>query len=184
VARHWAALLQDYFGLFLYRQRPLRMAAITTRGKVLTEIYGEANRRSPGGTNVPSGLVLPTPAGMATALRQLALVVSGEAGRSAVAVEGRWDGTIEDPDLGTRRFELQLRTEGGRLAGTLTTWRGKVEVKAPVRDVGFDRGNVRFTADQQGTSYHFKGTLEGNTVTGAIDRAGKPSARFTLTFVE
>ena len=24
VARHWAALLQDYFGLFLYRQRPLQ----------------------------------------------------------------------------------------------------------------------------------------------------------------
>ena len=38
-----------------------------------------------------------------------ALVVSGEAGRAAVAVEGRWNGTIEDPDLGTRRFELQLR---------------------------------------------------------------------------
>jgi hypothetical protein len=184
VARHWAALLQDYLGLFLYRQRPLRMAAITTRGKVLTEIYGEANRRSPGGTSVPSGLVLPTPAGMATGLRQLALVVSGEAGRAAVAVEGRWNGTIEDPDLGTRRFELQLRTEGGRLAGTLTTWRGKIEVKAPVREAGFDRGSFRFTADHQGTAYHFKGTLEGNTVTGAIERAGKPPARFTLTFVE
>jgi hypothetical protein len=85
---------------------------MSPRGKVLTEIYGEANRRSPGGTSVPSSLVLPTPAGMAAGLRQLALVVSGEAGRAAVAVEGRWDGTIEDPDLGTRRFELQLRTRG------------------------------------------------------------------------
>ncbi len=139
VARHWAALLQDYFGLFLYRQRPLRMVAISPRGKVLTEIYGEANRRSPGGTNVPSSLVLPTPASMASELRLMALVVSGEAGRAAVAVEGRWDGTIEDPDLGTRRFDLQLRSEGGRLVGTLTTWRGKIEVKAPVREIGFDR---------------------------------------------
>ena len=184
VARHWAALLQDYFGLFLYRQRPLRMAALTARGKVLTEIYGEANRRSPGGTSVPTGLVLPTSTAMAEGLRQLALVVSGEAGRAAVAVEGRWNGTIEDPDLGTRRFELQLRGEGGRLAGTLTTWRGKIEVKAPVRDIGFDRGSVRFTVDQQGTAYRFKGTLEGNTVTGAIERAGKAPASFTLTFVE
>jgi hypothetical protein len=184
VARHWAALLQDYVGLFLYRQRPLRMASLGSRGQVLTDIYAEANRRSPGGTSVPSGLVLPTPAGMAAGLRQLALVVSGEAGRAAVAVEGRWDGTIEDPDLGTRRFELLLRTEGGRLGGTLTTWRGKIEVKAPVRDIGFDRGSVRFTADQQGTAYHFKGTLEGNTVTGAIERAGKSPARFSLTFVE
>jgi hypothetical protein len=184
VARHWAALLQDYFGLFLYRQRPLKVVALSPRGKVLTEIYAEANRRSPGGTGVPSSLVLPTPAGMAAGLRQMALVVSAEAGRAAVAVEGRWDGTMEDPDLGTRRFELQLRSEGGRLAGTLTTWRGRIELKAPVRDIGFDRGNVRFTVDQQGTAYHFKGTLEGNTVTGTIERAGKSPAKFTLQFVE
>jgi hypothetical protein len=184
VARHWAALLQDYFGLFLYRQRPLRMVALSPRGKVLTEIYAEANRRTPGGTVVPTSLVLPTPAGMAERLRQMALVVSAETGRAAVAVEGRWDGTMEDPDLGTRRFELQLRSEGGRLAGTLTTWRGKIELKAPVRDIGFDSGNVRFTVDQQGTAYHFRGTLEGNTVTGTIERAGKSPARFTLQFVE
>ncbi len=185
VARHWAALLQDYFGLFLYRQRPLKMAAITPRGKVLSEIYAESNRRSPGGTTVPASLVVPTPTGMAAALRQLALVVSYESGgRAAVAVEGRWDGTMEDPDFGTRRFDLLLRSEGGRLAGTLTTWRGKVEVRAPVRDIGFDRGSVRFTVDQQGTAYHFKGTLEGNTVTGTIERAGKSPARFTLQFVE
>jgi hypothetical protein len=184
VARHWAALLQDYFGLFLYRQRPLRMVALSPRGKVLSEIYGEANRRAPGGTNVPTSLVLPTSASMASALRRMALVVSAEAGRAAVALEGRWDGTIEDPDLGTRRFELQLRSEGGRLVGTLTTWRGKIELKAPAREIGFDRGDVRFTVDQQGTAYHFKGTLEGNTVTGTIERAGKSPAKFTLQFVE
>jgi hypothetical protein len=184
LARHWAALLQDYFGLFLYRQRPLRMVALSQRGKVLSEIYGEANRRAPGGTNVPTSLVLPTPASMASALRQVALVVSAETGRPAVALEGRWDGTIEDPDLGTRRFELQLRSEGGPLAGTLTTWRGKIELKAPVREIAFDRGDVRFTVDQQGTAYHFKGTLEGNTVMGTIERAGKAPASFTLQFVE
>jgi hypothetical protein len=184
VARHWAALLQDYFGLFLYRQRPLKMVAVSPRGRVLTDIYSEANRRSPGGVNIPTSQVLPTPAGMAASLRLMALVASGEPGRAAVAVEGRWDGTLEDPDLGTRRFELQLRTEGGRLVGALTTWRGKIELKAPVRDIGFDRGSVRFTADQQGTAYHFKGTLEENTVTGTIERAGKPAASFTLRFVE
>jgi hypothetical protein len=184
VARHWASLLQDYLGLFLYRQRPLKMVALSPRGKVLTEIYGEANRRSPGGTNVPSGLLLPTTTAMASGLRLLALVVSGEAGRAAVAVEGRWDGTIEDPAFGTRRFDLQVRSEGGRLVGTLTTWRGKIELKAPVREIGFDRGSVRFTVDQQGTAYHFKGTLEGNTVTGTVERAGKPPASFTLQFVE
>ena len=43
---------------------------------------------------------------------------------------------------------------------------------------------MRFSADQQGTAYHFKGTLEGNTVTGTVERAGKPPASFTLSFVE
>ena len=43
---------------------------------------------------------------------------------------------------------------------------------------------MRFTADQQGTAFRFKGTLEDNTVTGTIERAGKPPARFTLQFVE
>jgi hypothetical protein len=184
VARHWASILQDYFGLFLYRQRPLQMAALSPRGKVLSEIYGEAGRRSPGTSTVPWSVVVPTPAGMAAALRQMALVVSAEAGRAAVAVEGRWDGTIEAPDLGQRRFELVLRTEGGRLVGTLTTFRGGVAVRANVRDIAFERGNVRFTADQQGTAYQFKGTLEGSAVAGTIERAGKPPAQFTLLFVE
>ncbi len=184
VARHWAALLQDYLGLFLFRERPIRMIAVSPRGRVLTEIFGEANRRAPDGNNVPGSLVLPPPPSMAAGLRQMALVVSGESGRAAAAVEGRWDGTIEDPDLGTRRFELLVRSEGGRLAGTVTTWQGPIEVKAAARDIGFDRGSVRFTADQQGTAYRFKGTLEGNTVTGTVERAGKPPARFNLRFVE
>jgi hypothetical protein len=184
VARHWAALLQDYFSLFLYRQRPLRLAAISPRVKVFTEIYGEANRRSPGGPNVPTSVVLPTPQSMATGLRLAALVVSGEAGRAAVAVEGRWDGTMEDPDLGKRAFQVVLRHEGGRLAGTLTTWRGSVELKSPLREIGFERGNVSFTADLQGTAFRFRGTLENNTVTGTIERAGKPGVPFTLQFAE
>jgi hypothetical protein len=183
LARHWAALLQDYFGLFLYRQRPLKMVALSPRGRVLTEIYGEANRRSPGGTNVPTSLVFPTTESMARRLRELALVVSGEGGQAAVAMEGRWEGTVEDPDLGTRRFQIELRAEGGRLSGTITTWRGSIALVAPLRNIGFDRGSVRFTADLQGAANEFKGTLEGNTVTGTVTRPGK-AAPFTLQFVE
>ena len=184
LARHWAALLSDYFGLFLYRQRPLKMPALSPNGRVLTEIYAEASRRSPDGTSVPSNLVLPTPSSMATALRRMALVVSGEAGRAAVAVEGHWSGTIEDPDFGTRRFEVELRNEGGRLAGTLTTWSGEVALQAPLRTIGFDRGDVRFTVDLQGAANEFRGTLDGNAVTGTIQRRGKAAGSFALQFVE
>jgi len=181
LARHWAALLQDYFSLFLYRQRPLKLSEISPRGKVFTEIYGEANRRNSTGP-VPTSVMQTST--IATALRQAALVVSGEAGRAAVAVEGRWDGTMEDPDLGKRLFTVQLRGDGGKLAGTLTSWRGSVELRSPLREIGFDQGNVRFTADLQGTAFRFKGTLEKNTVTGNIERTGRAPVPFTLQFVE
>ena len=174
LARHWAAVLQDYIGLFLYRQRPLKMLALSTRGKVLNDVYGEAARRAPGGTGVPTSVVLPTPTTLASELRAMALVVSAEGGRAAVAVEGRWQGTIQDPDLGDRPFSVQIRSEGGRLAGTITTSAGGIDLRAPLRDLGFDRGSVRFTADLQGAAYRFKGTLDGNTVNGTIDRPGRP----------
>ncbi|MFI5170101.1 MAG: hypothetical protein ACHQM7_07025, partial [Vicinamibacterales bacterium] len=184
VARHWAALLQDYYGLFLYRQRPLRLAAISPRGKVFTEIYGEANRRASGGSNVPTSIVLPTSQSMASGLRVAALVVSGDTSRAAVAVEGRWDGTMEDPDLGKRIFTVQMRQEAGKLAGTLTTMRGSVELRSPVRDIVFNSGSLGFTVNLQGTAYKFRGTLENNTVTGTIERPGKPGVPFTLQFAE
>jgi hypothetical protein len=184
LARHWAAILQDYFGLFLYRQRPLQMLALSPRGKVLGEIYADAARRAPGGMGVSSSIVLPTPASMATALRQMALVVSSEGARAAVAVEGRWEGRIEDPDSGNRRFQVRLRADGGRLVGALTMWAGAIELTSPLRDLGFDHGDVRFTAELQGTAFHFRGTLEGNTVSGTIERKGKSPVPFTLQYQE
>ncbi len=185
LARHWAALLQDYFGLFLYRQRPLRLAAISPRAKVFTEIYGEANRRASGGTSVPASIVLPTSQSMGGALRNAALVVSGDgAARAAVAVEGRWQGTMEDPELGKRNFQVVMRQDGGKLAGTLTTSRGAIQLSSPLRNVTFNSGSLDFTVDLQGTAFRFRGTLENNTVTGTIERKGKPGVPFTLQFVD
>ncbi len=184
LSRHWAAVLQDFLGLFLYRQRPLKVLSVSSRGKVLSDLYAEAARRAPSGTGVPAALVVPVSSALARDLRLMALVVSTEGGRSAVAVEGRWTGTVQDPELGDRRIAIEIRAEGGRLGGTITTGQGAVQLRAPLRDVAFDRGSVRFTADLQGTAYRFKGTLEGNSVSGTIDRAGKPPARFTLQYAE
>jgi hypothetical protein len=111
-------------------------------------------------------------------------VVSGEAGRAAVAVEGRWDGTMEDPDLGKRIFQLVMRQEGGKIAGTLTTSRGSIQLSSPVRNAAFKDGSLDFTVDLQGTAYRFRGMLENNTVTGTIERKGKPGVPFTLQFVD
>jgi hypothetical protein len=184
LARHWAAVLQDYVGLFLYRQRPLKLLALSPRGKVLADLYTEAARRAPGGSGVPASLVLPPSASLASDLRAMALVVSTEGGRAAVALEGQWIGSVQDPELGDRPISVQLRTDDTRLAGTITTRQGGIELTAPLREVGFDRGNVRFTADLQGAAYRFKGTLDGNAVAGTIERPGRPPARFTLQYAE
>jgi hypothetical protein len=184
LARHWTALLQDYFGLFLYRERPLQVLTISTHGRVLSDIYGEANRRSPGGTSVPASVVLPTPVSMAAALRQMALVVAAEGGRATVALEGTWQGTIEDADRGDRRFRIVVRTENSRLAGDITTGQGALELTSQLRDVAFERGSVRFTADLEGAPHQFKGTLEGNTVSGTITRPRRDPARFTMQYSE
>lgn len=184
LARHWVALLQDYFALFLYRERPLQMVTLSPRGKILSEIYSEATRRVPQGTNVPTSVVLPTSETMATALRLMALVVSAEGTRAAVAVEGRWRGSIEDPERGNRRFLVELRTDGGRLTGTLTTWQGSIALTSQLREISFERGTLRFTADLQGAPHRFQGTLANNVVQGSIERPNRPGARFTLEFQE
>jgi hypothetical protein len=184
LARHWAVLLQDYLGLFLFRERPLQMLMLSPRGRVLAEIHAEASRRSPGERTVPSRVVLPLQSGWAGALRQLALVVGGDGGRTAAVVEGAWQGSIDDPERGTRAFNAQLRSDAGRLAGTLTTWAGAVELRSALRELGFERGSLRFTADLQGAPHRFSGTLEGETVSGTVERPGKPPLRFSMRFVE
>ncbi|HVO11802.1 MAG TPA: IPT/TIG domain-containing protein [Vicinamibacteria bacterium] len=185
LGRHWAALLQDYLGLFLFRQRPLQLLAVSPRGSVFGDIYREANRSTPGETTVPSRLVAPPPPGWAAALRQAALVVTEESAHSAAVVEGNWQGQIDDPDQGPRSFRVQLRSETGHLAGTLTTSAGSLEVRAPLREVEFAGGSLRFTADLQGAACRFRGTLEGDRLAGTIERPNnRPPLRFTMRFLE
>jgi hypothetical protein len=184
VAQHWAAVLKDYFGLFLYRERPLQLLALTPRGKVFMDIYSEARRRSSGGRGIPTSLVYPTSETRATALSQATLVVSGGTPREEVAVDGTWQGNINDPSTGNRRFQVSLELESGSLTGEVKTWRGSIEVRRPLREISFSRGTLRFTADLQGTPHRFEGVLEGETISGAAEREGRSPAPFTLEYAE
>ena len=178
LARHWTALLQDYLGLFLARQRPVQLLALSSRGRVLSEIYAEAARRAPGERTVPGvDRAQNAAASMAAALRQLALVVSTDAPRAAAAVEGRWQGTHRGPR--PRGADVPGAASAARPAGsrgTLTTWAGSIEVRSPLRDVGFERGERALHRDLQGAAYRFKGTLESSHVKGSIERDGQAAA--------
>jgi hypothetical protein len=183
LARHWAALLKDYFGLFLYRRRPLELASLSPRGRVFLDIYSRASRSGSGSAGVSTSIVYPPSGAMATSLKLAALVPSTGRPHEAIAVEGRWRGTMQDPDLGSRRFEVRFRASGAGLAGTITTWRGNLELSSPLRDIAFQRGTLRFTAEIQGTPQKFEGTLHDTTISGTAERQGTP-VPFSLEFTE
>ena len=111
-------------------------------------------------------------------------MVSTRAPRAEVAVAGRWQGNINDPDMGTRRFEVRFAVADKGVTGSMKTWRGSIELSSPLRDISFSRGTVRFTADLQGTAYKFEGALEENTINGAAAREGRSPAPFTLQYAE
>jgi len=183
LAQHWAALLQDYFGLFLYKERPLHMLARSQRSRVFIDIYSAARRRS-GGRGIATSIVYPPTEAMAEALRQAALVVSNRTPREEVAINGRWEGNINDPDTGTRRFEVLIEVADKGVTGSMKTWRGSIQLGSPLRDITFSRGTVRFTIDLQGKVHRFEGTLADNSISGTATREGRAPASFTLEYAE
>jgi pSer/pThr/pTyr-binding forkhead associated (FHA) protein len=184
VARHWAAILQDHVDLFLYRRRPLETLALSPRGEVFKEIYGESARRAPDGTGVATGIVYPTSARMAAALRAAALVPSGGNARREVAVEGRWSGVLEAADTGAYRFEARFERDGGGLAGSITAWRGEIEARSPLRNIRYRGHTLDFTADLHGTALEFEGELDDARISGTAQRPGRSAATFSMTYVE
>lgn len=184
LARHWAAVLQDYVDLFLYRRRALEVLALSPRGEVFKEIYGESVRRTPEGGGVATSIVYPTSERLAKGLRAAALVPSGGSARREVAVEGRWSGMLEDPETGAYRFEVRFGREGSGLAGSITAWHGEIEARSPLRDIRYRGHTLQFTADLRGNALEFEGELDDARIEGTARQQGRPSATFAMKLVE
>ena len=88
--------------------------------RVFIDIYSAARRRS-GGRGIATSIVYPPTEAMAEALRQAALVVSNRTPREEVAINGRWEGNINDPDTGTRRFEVLIEVADKGVTGSMKT---------------------------------------------------------------
>jgi hypothetical protein len=182
---YWSALLQDYFGLFVQHQRPVKVLALTPRGKVLSELYANGQRQS-SGAGVPVSLVLPLTTTMARSMRELALAVPDEPARAAVTVEGLWEGSMDDAGV-TRAIQVRLRADGAKLAGSLSSTAGSVNMESPLREVVFDKGTLRFKTDISGAPRMFSGTVQTDTIAGSIQRGPTdkaPSGTFSLKYVE
>ena len=185
IANYWAALLQDYVTLFGQGQRPSRTAELSARGKVLVDLFAEAQRRGASGGVPVATLYELSGAGLKN-VRDMALVIPTGASAAGTAVAGRWEGTMADTEA-ERSIEVQLQADGGRLGGSLTTKTGGIAVRTPLQQVTYDKGQLRFVMASGGGARQFRGTLEGATLSGSIfkDTTGKDAVgRFSLRYVE
>lgn len=185
LARYWAALLHDYIGLFGQRLRPTRAIELSLRARVLLDIYSDAERRG-GSDGVATAIVAALAPDRLDALRRLAYSGpdQGRGGRG-LALVGAWEGSVEDGGP-PRTIRLEVRAEGDRLAGAMTSTARGIAMGIPLNDLSYDKGVVRFTAVLGGAPRQFRGALQGATLTGTVHASAGAAAtgRFTLRHVE
>jgi hypothetical protein len=190
LAAFWGALIEDYLSLFVQGQRPSRVAELSSRGKVLLDLYAEAARRGRGTAGVPRNLVMPPGGALEAGLRDLALLPEGSgrapAARAAAPIEGVWEGTVEEQDAGARRVQVTLRLQNGRLQGDVTTRSRGLGMSIPLSDLSYERGTLKFTLLSGGIPRIFVGTLQGAKVSGTIQVPGRkePIGRFSFDLVQ
>jgi hypothetical protein len=189
LAAHWTAVLQDMQALFVERQRPVRVVQTSPRGKVLLELYAEAERLGGPGAGVPNRLVEPLPFAVARAFREMTLSVptQGQATTAAAAVAGTWRGVMEEDGIGERPMQLRLQMDAGRLSGAITTRAGALGMEIPVHDLVYDKGVLSFRTTSGAAARRYRATLQGATLAGTI-HAAEPKdlqvGRFTLRYTE
>jgi hypothetical protein len=185
LAELWAALLQDHLTLFMQGQRPLRVAELTPRGKVLLDLFSEAERRGGGaGGGVPTRLVRPLSGSLARSFRDMALILPSGPSTAAAAVAGRWEGTMQEDAAAPRRVTIELRLEGNRLSGSLTTRSGAVAMGVPLEDLRYEKGRLSFALTIGGATHQWSGAVQGAAIEGTIREGTKQAGGFSLRYAE
>jgi hypothetical protein len=186
VAGYWAALLQDAFALFNKGERPSRVVELSPRGKVLMDLFSEAERKLGSGKGVPVSLTSPPSWTVAKAFREMALVLPTRGGAIAsAAVAGRWQGTMQEAGSPSRPLSLDLRLEGSSLVGTMTTNIGGVAMNTPLRDLSYANGVLSFTLAGGQAPRRVQGRVNGTQLEGTIQAAGGgPAGRVSLRYLE
>jgi hypothetical protein len=89
--------------------------------------------------------------------------------------------------VGSRRIQVRFRLKGSALTGTITNRSGTITAEVPLTAVSFKGGVLSFTVSSGMAPRHFRGTLQGASVSGTIhaDPGSKDAVgQFSLTFVE
>jgi hypothetical protein len=180
LADHWAALLNDCLAVFVQNEKPMRLVALSSRGRALLELRSALGWRT--GSGIPSEKVASMPADLLQKIRDASLIVGGAGqGSAAAAVEGTWEGQMED-NAGSRAIVVRLRAEGPALTGRLTSQTSALSAEVALRDISFKGNVLRFTLPAGAGSRVFVGNVAGSTVTGTLHAAanGPSVGTFTL----
>jgi hypothetical protein len=161
-------------------EKPMRLFALSARGRALLELRSALGWRP--GSGIPSEKVTTLSPELFQRVREASLFVAGAGqGSPAAAVEGVWEGEMEDA-AGPRAITVRLRLEGSALSGRLTNRTRALSMEVALRDISF-RGNVlRFTLPAGNATRFFVGNVAGSTVKGTLQAAadGPAVGSFTL----
>jgi hypothetical protein len=187
VAAYWTALVSDHLALFVAHRRPYRVLELSPKGRALRQIFGDAARRGSPGAGVPVSVLSPLPQSLAQALREMAFEIPDPKHPAAAAVEGLWEGTMEEAGGISRTIQVQLRVQGGKLTGSLSTRQGVATIEIPLGELEFDKGQLKFTLSAGGPPKRFTGKMQADTISGTV-AAGRGTSqaegRFSLRYVE
>ncbi len=180
LAEHWAALLNDCLAVFVQNEKPTRLLALSSRGRAFLELRAALGFKP--GSGVAAEKVATLSPDVYQRVREASLFVAGAGqGSPAAAVEGTWEGEMED-NAGPRAILVRLHAEGAALSGRLTNQTGGLAMEVPLKDISFRAGVLRFTLPAGGATRFFVGNVAGSSVTGTLHAAanGPAIGSFTL----
>ena len=166
LADHWAALLNDCLAVFVQNEKPMRLLALSPRGRALLELRSALGWRA--GSGIPTERIATLPPDLYQKVRDASLFVAGAGeGAPAAAVEGTWEGQMEDA-AGPRAIVVRLSAAGTGLSGRLTSQTSALSMEVALRDVSFKGNVLRFTLPAGAGTRIFVGTVAGSTLAGTL----------------
>jgi hypothetical protein len=160
------------------------MLGLSPRGKAFVDLQAELGFR-PGGTVTPgrAGAISPALLGR---LREMAFGLGKDAAPTAgAALEGTWEGQLDDADGTTKPLTVRLRRgAAGKLAGSVETG-GRVAMQQPFQSVVVAGDTVTMTVRVGATVRVMVGKLDSAGVTGTVhsgSATGPQVGRFSLKY--
>jgi hypothetical protein len=174
LARWWGAVLADLALVLARGQAPSQAVELASEGRALQQLHQAAGGRPPRdllarrgplreslralGLRVPasvSGTAAATaPAGVAAA--------SGETPPGGFELDGIWVGATREAGR-RRQFSVTFKGGGGSL-----TYMGGVDLSQPLVSASRNANEVSFAIQRGGGEVHYRGTWDGNKLSGAI----------------